>query len=145
MPRNSTGQYPDDWDQIATSVKDEADWRCLRCGHEHDPAAGYTLTVHHLDLDKSNSAWWNLAALCQRCHLRIQNKVVMEQTWMFSHSAWMKPFVAGYYAHRYGLDDGREYVLAHLDELLLLEKPWQIHAGKSRFFGVLIKKERKFY
>lgn len=118
MPRNSTGAYPENWNEIATAVKEQAGWRCLRCGHEHDPAAGYTLTVHHLDLNKSNCAWWNLAALCQRCHLRVQSKVVIEQIWMFGHSDWMKPFVAGYYAHLRGLDESREYVLAHVDDLL---------------------------
>ncbi|GAH88897.1 unnamed protein product, partial [marine sediment metagenome] len=28
------------------------------------------LTVHHLDGNKANCEDWNLAALCQRCHLR---------------------------------------------------------------------------
>ena len=37
------------------------------------------LTVHHLDGDKGNSAWWNLAALCQVCHLQIQGKVEVSQ------------------------------------------------------------------
>lgn len=78
------------------------------------------LTVHHLDLDKSNCAWWNLAALCQRCHLTIQSKVVMARIWMFPHSDWFKPYVAGYYAHRYGANEERAYVLEHLDELIAL-------------------------
>lgn len=29
------------------------------------------LTVAHLDHDKTNNRFWNLKALCQRCHLRI--------------------------------------------------------------------------
>ncbi len=36
-------------------------------------AAGLTkivLTVAHLDHDKTNNRFWNLKALCQRCHLR---------------------------------------------------------------------------
>lgn len=75
------------------------------------------LTVHHLDGDKGNCEWWNLAALCQRCHLRIQAKVVMNRIWMFDHSEWFRPYVAGYYAHLAGLPTDREFVLARLDEL----------------------------
>ncbi|WP_421801779.1 hypothetical protein [Flagellimonas sp.] len=31
------------------------------------------LTVAHLDHDKSNNRFWNLKALCQRCHLTLDN------------------------------------------------------------------------
>ena len=53
------------------------------------------LTVHHLDLDKSNCADWNLAALCQGCHLTIQAKVDFRRDWMHEHTDWMKPHVEG--------------------------------------------------
>ena len=124
MPRKSIGIYPDNWDESAELVKDKAGWQCIRCNYPHNPAAGYTLTVHHLDLNKSNCAWWNLAALCQRCHLQIQNKVVMERRWMFEHSEWFRPYVAGFYAHKYGLPESKQYVLSHLADLLMLEKSW---------------------
>ena len=91
-----TGDYPADWPEISREVKVEAGWRCERCGHPHDPAAGYTLTTHHLDMDKSNCDRWNLAALCQRCHLRIQGKVDFAQQFMLPHSAWMIPHVEGF-------------------------------------------------
>ena len=65
--------YPPNWEQIATEIKALAGWRCERCGHPHDPATGYTLTVHHLDMNPANCDYSNLVALCQRCHLRIQN------------------------------------------------------------------------
>ena len=71
------GEYSADWKAIAAHVKEAAGWRCVRCGHAHEPATGYTLTVHHLTGDKANMRWWNLAPLCQRCHLHIQGKVVM--------------------------------------------------------------------
>lgn len=118
MPRKSTSIYPPDWPEIARATKEAAGWRCVRCGHPHDPQAGYTLTVHHLDLSPANCKWWNLAALCQRCHLHIQAKVVMEQPYMFEHSDWFKPYVAGYHASLRGLPTSREWVEAHLDELL---------------------------
>ena len=121
MARRSTGAYPPDWKQIATAVKADAGWRCVRCDHPHDVAAGYTLTVHHLVIDPSNCAWWNLAPLCQRCHLQIQAKVVMERVWMFEHSAWFRPYVAGYYAAQAGLPaDDRAWVEARIDALIAL-------------------------
>ena len=115
MPRPSTGEYPPNWNEIATAVKVEADWACIRCSHKHEPKTGYTLTVHHLDLNKANCKWWNLAALCQRCHLRIQGKVVMEQFYMLEISGWLKPFAAGYYASLFGIPDDKIYVLQHMD------------------------------
>lgn len=43
MKRKSQGNYPEDWSEIAKAVKDAAEWRCIRCGHAHEPGAGYTL------------------------------------------------------------------------------------------------------
>jgi hypothetical protein len=122
MGRPTTGEYPPDWEQIANRVKEEAGWRCIRdcCRHKHDPAAGYVLTVHHLDLNKSNCAWWNLVALCQRCHLRIQAKVIMEQVWIFDHSNWFIPYVAGYYANLFGLPEDRDWVEKNAENLILM-------------------------
>ena len=65
--------YPEDWERIAFEVKEKADWCCTRCGHPHSPETGYSLTVHHLDGIKANVSETNLAALCQRCHLRFQS------------------------------------------------------------------------
>lgn len=90
------GEYPEDWPKISRLVKENAGWHCERCGAAHSPATGYALTVHHLDNDKSNCEAWNLAALCQRCHLHIQSKVNFAQSWMLEHSDWMKPHVEGY-------------------------------------------------
>ncbi len=92
-----TGEYPPCWPLLSEGVKAESGYRCERCGHPHDPGAGYALTVHHLDNDKSNCARWNLAALCQRCHLAVQGKVFLPQFYMFEHSAWFIPHVVGYY------------------------------------------------
>jgi hypothetical protein len=118
--RKSTNPYPPDWPEIARQVKESAGWRCVRCAHPHDPEEGYTLTVHHLDINPANCAWWNLAALCQRCHLVIQAKVVMERPWMLNHSVWFLPYAAGYYAAQYGLPTDREWVEAHQFDLIAL-------------------------
>lgn len=117
MRRSKTGsEYPPNWLEIARQVKDQAGWRCERCGHIHAP--GWILTVHHLDMNPANCAWWNLAALCQRCHLQIQAKVVMERGYFLDHTEWFKPHAAGYYAFILGLPDHKEYVLNNLQALL---------------------------
>lgn len=120
MKRKSKSNYPENWSAIATRIKDDANWQCVRCGHEHEVETGYVLTVHHLDLDPQNCAWWNCPALCQRCHLVIQAKVAMEQIWMFDYSEWFKPYVAGYFAYINGYSNDKQYVLDNLDNLLKL-------------------------
>lgn len=81
------------------------------------------LTVHHLSGEKTDCRWWNLAALCQRCHLQVQGKVVMARVWPWEHSEWFRPYVAGYYASVYlGEELSREQTMARLDELLALER-----------------------
>jgi len=81
------------------------------------------LTVHHLDGDKSNCEWWNLLALCQRCHLTIQSRVNPAIPYFLEHSDWFRPYVAGYYAKRYeGRNITREEATARLEELLRYER-----------------------
>lgn len=102
-----------------------------RCSHvgpfKQDRATGQIfaqwriLTVHHLDGDKMNCRWWNLAALCQRCHLTIQGRVKMHRPFFLEHSEWFKPYVAGFYAWSVlGEDLTREQVMSRLGELLSL-------------------------
>ena len=88
--------YPENWKEIATRIKEKSGWKCERCGHPHEPEAGYCLTVHHLVPVKSLVEDWNLSALCQRCHLHIQAKVDMLQEYMFSHSEWFLPHLRGF-------------------------------------------------
>lgn len=90
-----TGEYPAEWPEVARLVKTLAGWRCERCDHPHAPSP-WVLTVHHLDGNKWNLNDWNLAALCQRCHLRVQARVIFMQDWPFDHSPWMARHVAGY-------------------------------------------------
>ena len=121
MPK---GEYPADWPAIAAGVKDAARWRCVRCDAPHLREGWTILTVHHLDGDKGNCRWWNLLALCQRCHLSIQGRVNPDRPWvMAEHTPWFRPYVAAFYALKYlGEDLSREDVMARLDELLGLER-----------------------
>jgi hypothetical protein len=98
MPRLPTkGDYPGDWSAIARRVKDEAGWKCVRCAHEHAPAVGRCLTVHHFDGDKANCARWNLMSLCQACHLSVQGRVDPAVPIMWDPSPWAMPYIAGFY------------------------------------------------
>lgn len=117
------GKYPPDWPDIAWTVKAVAGWKCVRCGEPHSRKGWRVLTVHHLDGDKGNCRWWNLLPLCQRCHLSIQGRVDPQQPFIFEHSAWFRPYVAGFYAWKYlGEELTREQALARMDELLALER-----------------------
>jgi 5-methylcytosine-specific restriction endonuclease McrA len=118
------GTYPEDWPLIARGVKDEARWRCVRCDAAHSREGWRILTVHHLNGIKDDCRWWNLLALCQRCHLSIQGRVNPERPWvMTEHTPWFRPYVAGFYAAKYlGVDLERAEVMERLDELLGLER-----------------------
>lgn len=119
-----TGAYAGEWKTIARRVKDEAGNRCVRCQHAHEPSAGYCLTVHHSDGNKANNVWWNLLALCQRCHLSIQSRVIPERPFLFEHSAWFRPYVAGFYASYYGGEAiTREEAEANPDRYLAMGQP----------------------
>ncbi len=89
-PRRSL--YPANWETIAAEVKAAAGWCCEQCGHGHEPDAGYTLTVHHIDGDPQNNALWNLVALCQRCHLKLhgQKRIIGQLMFIFVKPSWLR-------------------------------------------------------
>lgn len=88
--------YPKNWREIADRVKAKAGWRCERCNHINDVKTGHVLTVRHLVPDKALCEEWNLAALCQRCHLHIEAKVNMFQDYFMEHSPWFIPHLEGF-------------------------------------------------
>ena len=70
--------YPDDWDAIALSVKEEQDYVCAGCGVQcyrpGDECETMTLVMsvsHYPDPTPSNVSRDNLTGLCSRCHLRL--------------------------------------------------------------------------
>lgn len=51
------------------------------------------LTVHHLDINKANVSWWNLAPLCQVCHLEVQAHWDWHQYYLVEPPHWMAPYM----------------------------------------------------
>lgn len=97
--RRFTNDYNRDGKQKREEARASVGHICIRC--KSPSVAGKILTVHHFDGNKANDEWWNLLPLCQVCHLQVQSKVDPEQPYMFEHSDWLKPYVAGFYAHKY--------------------------------------------
>lgn len=110
MRNENRGTYPKRWKRIADRVKRLNGYRCERCRHPSRPDAPRlpcddqcthqadgkrrVLTVHHLNGDKSEWHLWNLAALCQVCHLVVQGRVCFDQVWPFPHTPWMARHMA---------------------------------------------------
>jgi len=93
----NSNEYPENWKEIATRIKEKAGWKCERCGHKHEVETGYVLTVHHLVPEKSLCEDWNLAALCQRCHLKMQHIDMFQGLLDFyEFSDWFKPHLEGF-------------------------------------------------
>jgi hypothetical protein len=63
------------WHRISKFIRfSRAKNHCEKCGAENGKPHPITksivvLTVAHLDQDKNNNSFFNLSALCQRCHL----------------------------------------------------------------------------
>ena len=95
--------YPPNWEEIATQIKNEANWHCEECGRFCKPPSmqgiyflerirtrrmsecpvvleflekpgRFILTVAHLDHNPANCDRSNLKALCSVCHLRYDNQ-----------------------------------------------------------------------
>lgn len=72
--------YPPDWKtRIRPAILARAGNQCEQCGavnHQPNPRTGsrVVLTIAHLDHDRTNNDFGNLAALCQACHLTLDGK-----------------------------------------------------------------------
>jgi 5-methylcytosine-specific restriction endonuclease McrA len=71
--------YPENWKQISWQIRAKAGNKCEICDAENGkphPKTGskVVLTVHHLDFNPKNNLGYNLIALCQRCHIRLDAK-----------------------------------------------------------------------
>jgi hypothetical protein len=89
--------YPENWEEIALKVKEEAQWKCEECNREcrrpseswsefvnrvapsnselrseiADKPVRFVLTTAHLNHRPSDCARSNLKALCSVCHCRM--------------------------------------------------------------------------
>ena len=71
--------YPKNWKTISAWVIINAGNQCEICdakNHKPHPVtkSNVVLTVHHQDFNPKNNSWWNLIALCQRCHNRLDKR-----------------------------------------------------------------------
>jgi hypothetical protein len=94
-----TSDYPDNWPQIATAIKQAAGYRCDRCGlkclpparsyhhldrslrqrlsallgetHAEETSARFHPQVHHVDRNPAHNERANLVCVCAGCHLRL--------------------------------------------------------------------------
>lgn len=75
MPIDYSTYHPK-WKRISFFIRFyRAKGKCEWCGIKHkapSPVSGkpVVLSTAHLDHNKNNNSFFNLAALCQRCHLR---------------------------------------------------------------------------
>ena len=79
-------RYPDNWSEIALSIKKVANWRCRHCGKQclrpcdksqnltKSERAIATLTVHHANFTPEDNRPENLIALCTACHLTVHTR-----------------------------------------------------------------------
>jgi hypothetical protein len=80
-------RYPDNWREIALSVKESALWRCTKCRQQclrpdkqsnsnltKSERCSLTLTVHHRNRIPEDNRPENLIALCTACHLSYHNR-----------------------------------------------------------------------
>ena len=75
MPINYK-DYPSNWEWIRNCILARAGGKCELCGalnrgRHWKTGSQVVLTVAHIDQDVNNNKRYNLLALCQRCHLKI--------------------------------------------------------------------------
>ena len=71
--------YPRNWTDLSFWTRLRAGNKCELCDAKNGCPHPVTkskvvLTVHHLDFNPGNNKEYNLLALCQRCHLRLDKK-----------------------------------------------------------------------
>lgn len=68
--------YKTEWKIITKKKKTETNYKCQKCGKEHNTEnTKNILTVHHIDSNPQNNTPENLIALCTVCHMREQGKL----------------------------------------------------------------------
>ena len=80
----NSNRYPDNWKEIALSIKEASEWKCRRCGQQclrpgeqkqltitKTELARLTLDVHHANCIPEDNRIENLIPLCKPCHITL--------------------------------------------------------------------------
>ena len=79
--------YPQSFSpELRKRVRERDLFHCQLCGVTEEEY-GKTLSVHHIDYDKQNSAWDNLTTLCNRCHVRTNAD---REMWTLVFTRWRR-------------------------------------------------------
>jgi predicted HNH restriction endonuclease len=62
-------RYPKNWTELSIQTRENANWKCEKCGAKHENVKGKRIQTHHQNYDPSDSTTKNLIALCPPCHL----------------------------------------------------------------------------
>ena len=96
MPINYK-DYPHDWKEIRIEILLRANNRCELCNAENyrphwKTGSKVILTIAHIDQNKKNNKRYNLLALCQRCHLKIDlpYKIKKRSSGLHDIEEWVK-------------------------------------------------------
>lgn len=118
--------YPDNWDEISLQVKQEAGWKCERCGEPHSVETWHILTTHHIIPDTSLNERWNLIALCQRCNLKAE---AINRQFRLSLKTWRK------YANEDWMMQQLKAYASKIREELLKQKRTKSNSKWTSLFG----------
>lgn len=78
-------KYPSNWKNLRIAILSRAENRCELCGgfngeKQWKTGGKIVLTIHHINYNTADNRLYNLIALCQRCHnkldmpLRVDNR-----------------------------------------------------------------------
>ena len=74
-------KYRPNWRETSKQEKEKPGFRCQYCGRHENLKHGVFLSTHHLDGNTLNDRAENLRVLCNRCHLRAEQKGNPRQLW----------------------------------------------------------------
>lgn len=77
-------KYPPEWKTMREMILRRAENKCELCDAENykphwKTGSKVILTIHHIDYDIDNMHIRNLIALCQRCHLRLDEPLKLKK------------------------------------------------------------------
>jgi 5-methylcytosine-specific restriction enzyme A len=80
--KQSTREYPDDWDRRRQRVYQRDDYQCVNCQRRGGPHGDVELHAHHI-VPKSRGGvhrMSNLITVCKACHVAVHNRDAVAPT-----------------------------------------------------------------